>query len=65
MDDFTTIVREMRQAQKAYFKSRLHSDLVKCKDLERRVDQALAEMEAKPEQGGVEKQIGLFPGELR
>jgi hypothetical protein len=41
--DFVTKVREMRQAQKDYFKNRLKSDLVKSKSLEREVDQALEE----------------------
>ena len=37
------IVREMRAAQKTYFKSRAQTDLEASKDLERKVDKALTE----------------------
>jgi hypothetical protein len=33
----------MRAAQKAYFKDRLRSDLIKCKELEAAVDKAIKE----------------------
>lgn len=65
MDTFVSDVREMRKAQKAYFKSKLHSDLIRAKELERKVDQALAEMEAGPQKEDPDQQMGLFPGELR
>lgn len=40
---FTKAVAEMRTAQKLYFKSRMRSDLIKAKELEKQVDQALKE----------------------
>lgn len=40
--DFFNLVKEMRAAQKEYFRTRAHSDLVSSKDLERRVDDYLA-----------------------
>jgi hypothetical protein len=39
---FFNLVKEMRAAQKEYFRTRAHSALVKSKDLERRVDNELA-----------------------
>lgn len=41
--EFVNKVRELRQAQKQYFKTRLNGDLVKAKQLEAEVDKALAE----------------------
>ncbi len=35
---FFNLVKEMRAAQKEYFRTRAHSALVSSKDLERRVD---------------------------
>lgn len=43
VSEFTRVVKEMRDAQKAYFKNRLREDLVRSKELERRVDQAISE----------------------
>lgn len=43
VSQFTKAVKEMRDAQKAYFKLRLRSDLIKSKELEQKVDRALAE----------------------
>lgn len=43
VSEFTRMVKEMRDAQKKYFKSRLRSDLIASKELEKRVDQALAD----------------------
>ncbi len=40
--DFFLLVREMRAAQKEYFRTRAQSALVKSKDLEHRVDGYLA-----------------------
>jgi len=40
---FLRTVRDMRDAQKKYFKSRLRSDLIASKELEKQVDQALAD----------------------
>lgn len=39
---FFNPVKEMRAAQKEYFRTRTHSTLVRSKDLERRVDNELA-----------------------
>lgn len=38
---FFNLVKEMRVAQKEYFRTRAHSALVRSKDLERRVDDEL------------------------
>lgn len=38
---FFNLVKEMRAAQKEYFRTRAHSALVHSKDLERRVDDEL------------------------
>ena len=43
VSEFNRTVKEMRQAQKDYFKHRLQSDLIKSKELERKVDKALEE----------------------
>lgn len=43
VSQFVKVVSEMRTAQKAYFKSRLQSDLIKSKELERAVDTAIRE----------------------
>lgn len=39
---FFNPVKEMRAAQKEYFRTRAHSALVRSKDLERRVDDYVA-----------------------
>lgn len=39
---FFNLVKEMRAAQKEYFRTRAHSALVRSKDLERRVDDYVA-----------------------
>ena len=36
--EFFTMVTEMREAQKSYFKTRCLTDLAKSKELERKVD---------------------------
>lgn len=41
MDEFRDLVRRMRAKQKDYFRSRSPETLRECKDLERRVDEAL------------------------
>lgn len=38
---FLTLVREMRAAQKRWFKNRQQADLVRSKELERDVDRAI------------------------
>lgn len=43
VSQFIKAVREMRDGQKAYFKSRLRSDLIRSKELEKRVDDAISE----------------------
>lgn len=43
VSEFTRTVRDMREAQKAYFKNRLRSDLIRSKELEAQVDSALKE----------------------
>lgn len=44
-DPFRTLVREMRHAQREYFRTRDHSWLRTSKDLEGKVDKALAPAE--------------------
>lgn len=43
-DDFLALVRDMRQAQKAYFAKRKYEDLERSRTLERAVDKALKEI---------------------
>jgi hypothetical protein len=54
--NFVRLVREMRKAQKAYFKQRLSGDLATSKRLEGQVDQAL-------EDGivGVDEEVVMSP----
>ena len=65
--EFVNTVREMRTAQKDYFKNRLRTDLIRSKELERAVDKALAEgvtvFETKSLAGEVE-QMALGFGEF-
>ncbi|MEO1527711.1 MAG: hypothetical protein AAFX06_19955 [Planctomycetota bacterium] len=44
-DDFIALVHQMRTAQKEYFRTRDGSVLSRSKELERRVDQAVAELQ--------------------
>ena len=66
IEQFIELVRQLRAAQKAYFKDRKQSDLIEARKLEREVDQALAdgvivpileEMDGEPAEG---LQMGLF-----
>lgn len=40
--EFVKLVREMREAQKSFFRGRLQTDLQRSKQLERQVDSELA-----------------------
>ena len=53
--EFINIVKEMRKAQKEYFKTRSQASLTKSKELEKTVDKLLAERENrnKPQQGSL------------
>ncbi|MFO0806049.1 MAG: hypothetical protein U0791_23335 [Gemmataceae bacterium] len=42
MDDFQKLVKQMRTKQREYFRTRTSEVLRECKDLERRVDEAVA-----------------------
>lgn len=44
-DDFIKLVTEMRNAQKAYFKSRRYDDLERARSLEWSVDKAIKDIE--------------------
>jgi hypothetical protein len=44
-EDFINLVRKMRDAQKDYFKDRKPSHLQNARDLERRVDKAIASLQ--------------------
>ena len=48
--DFSELVRKMREAQKSFFKSKSHHDLRCARDYERRVDEALRGMPQEPAQ---------------
>lgn len=62
VSEFTRLVEEMREAQKAWFKNRLRGDLIRSKDLERRVDKALADGLVSSVEPG---QLDLFGEERR
>lgn len=53
MNEFIELVREMRNAQKEYFKTRDKNVLLKSKELERKVDSFLAWQ-------GINQQTTLF-----
>jgi hypothetical protein len=55
---FFNLVKEMRAAQKEYFRTRAHSALVRSKDLERRFDDELARGDQYLKQ---QQQPSLFP----
>jgi hypothetical protein len=42
LEEFVNLVKQVREAQKKYFKTRDRNDLVASKQLERRLDDALA-----------------------
>jgi hypothetical protein len=46
--EFARLVRNLRNMQQRYFRSREQTDLRICKDLERRVDEKVAEILAEP-----------------
>lgn len=45
--EFADLVKNMREAQVKYFRTRVPSDLTVCKSLEKQVDKALADREKK------------------
>jgi hypothetical protein len=60
LEEFTQLVKDMRAAQKAYFKARTPAALEESKRLERLVDQAIEAGEI-PEGHGYQ-QASLFTG---
>ena len=59
--EFADMVQKMREAQKSYFRTRLQRDLALSKELEKKVDDALAERaEARRP-----RQPELFEGETK
>lgn len=58
VQEFIDLVKEMRAAQKAYFKRQSPSNMLISMELERRVDKALAEKIKIPEDQP--KQMDLF-----
>lgn len=40
-ESFVELVAEMRDLQKKYFKTRAHGYLIRCKELEKKVDEAI------------------------
>lgn len=62
LDQFVALVSQMRSAQIDYFeKGRLHRDLIRSKQLERQVDQALREgvvlVDLRPAQEPIQKSL--------
>jgi hypothetical protein len=57
---FVILVDLMRNAQRAYFKSRYQKDLIRSKQLERQVDQALEKGISFPSEPDEDTQIGMF-----
>ena len=55
--EFRKLVKELRTAQKAYFKNRLQRDLFQSKELEKKVD---AELTSEPEKPAGPTQERLF-----
>jgi len=55
-DEFYTLVRKMREAQRRYFRDRRPADVETSKALERQVDAAIRDHDAPP---------GLFDREVR
>lgn len=53
LDELATLVRQMRDAQKTYFRERSPQALNYSKELERRVDKAVSDV--------LDKQVELFP----
>ena len=56
MEDFVSLVREMRTAQKAWFLNKQSSDLTRAKRLEKEVDEAVVHIT----DGGQPEEKGLF-----
>lgn len=46
MEKFAQLVKDMRDAQKEYFRTRSHSSLMLSKSLEKRVDHEIAKFQA-------------------
>ena len=55
--EFADMVQKMRAAQKSYFRTRLQRDLALSKELEKKVDDALAERAMAKEP--VQRELGL------
>lgn len=49
MTEFETLVKEMRKAQNAFFRTHDYSVLDKARELERQVDKYLADLETGPD----------------
>lgn len=49
MTEFETLVKEMRKAQNAFFRTHDYSALDRSKELERQVDKYLADLETGPD----------------
>lgn len=60
MTEFMQLVREMRKAQKEYFKTRDRDVLAKSKQLEKRVDDEIKKEEAVAENQEQLDKIALF-----
>lgn len=62
---FFELVRSMREAQRAYFKSRSGIDLSRSKAYERQIDEEIARVDAIIARQAAESQPDLFGGECR
>lgn len=47
LDEFVALVKQMRESQRAYFKERSPQWLSQARELERRVDKAIADIQDK------------------
>jgi hypothetical protein len=57
-EDFIKLVTDMHEAQKTYFKKRGQANMLASMEIEKQVDQALAEGITIPE--GLPKQLDMF-----
>lgn len=48
-ENFVELIAEMRDLQNKYFKTRAHGYLIRCKELEKKVDEAVKSLKASNE----------------
>ena len=62
MNEFMTLVKEMRRLQKQYFRTRRSETLRECKEVERAVDDAIRQAE---QPAPMEEQMSFDFGEAK